>query len=68
MILSIVIILFFITFLESLFIFYLLIIYTNPDWNSDFFKYVQLFLFNVFYVKDFIITLMLSYLYYYKGK
>ncbi len=68
MILSTVMILFFITFIESLFIFCLLIFYTSPEVDNTFYRYVQLIVFNVFYIKDFIITLMLSYLYYYKGK
>ncbi len=66
-ILSIVLILFVISIYQSIFIFGLFIIYVYPELNTDNIFYITMINVNVFYVKDFVISLMLSYLFYFKG-
>jgi hypothetical protein len=68
LILGIVLFLFVVNLFSSVFIFGMFIIYVDPSWNTPMSSFVQLIAFNVFYVKDSIITLMLCYLFYYKGK
>jgi hypothetical protein len=68
LILGIVMFLFLISLLSSVFIFGMFIIYTNPSLNTPVASFMQLIAFNIFYVKDSVISLMLSYLFYYKGK
>jgi hypothetical protein len=66
--LGIVMFLFLVNLFSSVFIFGMFIIYTNPEWNTPVSSFVQLIAFNIFYIKDSIISLMLSYLFYFKGK
>ncbi len=66
-ILSIVMLLYLVSLFSAVFIFGLLIIYIKPEWNNLIYRFLQLISFNVFYIKDSIISLMLAYLYYYKG-
>ena len=66
-VLSIVLILFVISIYQSIFIFGLFIIYVYPELNTDNIFYITMINVNVFYVKDFVISLMLSYLFYFKG-
>jgi hypothetical protein len=66
-ILLIVMILYAITIYQSLYIFGLLIFYLYPDLNTSENFLMQMINANIFYVKDFFISLMLSYLFYFKG-
>ena len=66
-ILLIVMILYALTIYQSLFIFGLLIFYVYPDLNTSENFLMQMINLNIFYVKDFFISLMLSYLFYFKG-
>ena len=66
-ILSIVILLFAISIYQSIFIFGLFIFYIVPELSTNENYLFQMINTNVFYVKDFVISLMLSYLFYFKG-
>ena len=66
-ILSIVLFLYVLTLYQAFFTFGLFILYIKPELNTLEFYLVQLISFNVFYLKDFVIALLLSYLFYYKG-
>ncbi len=55
------------TLYQAFFTFGLFILYIKPELNTLEFYLVQLISFNVFYLKDFVIALLLSYLFYYKG-
>ncbi len=69
LILGIVMVLFFASLLSSVFIFGLFITYTDSDdWNTAISTYAQLVAFDIIYIKDTLISLMLSYLFFYKGK
>jgi hypothetical protein len=66
-ILSIVILIFVISIYQSIFIFGLSIFYVVPELSTDENYLIQMINTNIFYVKDFFISLMLSYLFYFKG-
>lgn len=66
-ILGIVMFLFILNLLSSVYIFVTFIKYTNPNLYNTLFRFVELIAFNIIYLKDTIITLMLCYLFYFKG-
>lgn len=66
-ILFIVMFLYVVTLYQSVFTFGLFILYIEPELNTLKFYFIQFLSFNVFYLKDFLIALMLSYLFYFKG-
>lgn len=66
-ILCIVLFLYLLTVYQAVFTFGLFIIYIKPELNTLEFYLVQNISFNLFYLKDFVIALLLSYLFYYKG-
>jgi hypothetical protein len=69
LILGIIMFHFFVSLLSSVFIFVMFMIYTNRAYfNTPVSSFVQLIAFNIFYIKDSLISLMLSYLFYFKGK
>ena len=66
-ILSIVLMLFVLCIYQSVYTFGVFIFYVYPELNTLENQYMQLINTNVFYWKDFMIALMLSYLFYFKG-
>ncbi len=66
-ILFIVLFLYVVTLYQAIFTFGLFIVYIEPELNTLNFYFVELLSFNVFYLKDFVISLLLSYLFFFKG-
>ena len=63
----IVLFLYVVTLYQAIFTFGLFIVYIEPELNTLNFYFIELLSFNVFYLKDFVISLLLSYLFFFKG-